>query len=118
MPVTVGGVFAFAKTVLSRFRLTVETSTVPSTSAIDWYVINYIESASGGRGQKGGLSEYAKQVGKHKDTISSVRMAATVYSKLSDQPDSLLNKTQHLSDIHQLPADTWQQAVALMLKKE
>ena len=85
---------------------------------IGMHALNYVETSNGGRGQKGGLSEYARQVGRSKQILQLYRDAATVVSKLSTQVDGLLDKAKHLSFIHSLPESTWKEAVDLMLKKE
>jgi len=71
------------------------------------HVLKYVELSEGGRGKKGGLSEYARVVGKAKDTISGVKLAAEVFSKLSDRSDSLLEKSTHLAAIHKAPEADW-----------
>jgi hypothetical protein len=76
------------------------------------------EKASGGRGKKGGLSEYAEKVGKSKQTIHECRDAAEVASKVSAQADGLLDKAKHLAAIHKLPQDAWPQAVANRKRSE
>ena len=80
------------------------------------HALHCVGLSEGGRGKKGGLSRYAESIGKHKDTISAARMAAAVFSKLSDQPDGLSDKTAHLSTIHSLPTDHWVSMVDLMLE--
>jgi hypothetical protein len=54
----------------------------------------------GGRGQKGGLSEYAEQIGKSKQYVSQVRQAAEVLKavKPSTQVDGLIDKAKHFAD--------------------
>jgi len=42
------------------------------------YALGYIELADAGRGKKGGISEYARQIGKSQPYISQVRQAAEV----------------------------------------
>ncbi len=80
----------------------------------------HLDLGEGGRGKKGGLSEYARTLGRDKDTISKYRMAAEVLegAKLSTQVDGLLDKAKHLSALHALPRDCWPGAVEAMLKGE
>ena len=81
------------------------------------HVLKYVELSEGGRGKKGGLSEYAKLIGKSKQTLSDNKQAATVFNKLSGQPDSLLDKANHLYHIHKAPDRYWQQLTELLLKR-
>jgi hypothetical protein len=61
----------------------------------------------GGRGKKGGLSEYAEKVGKHKTTIGEWIKAAEVFSELNcrDIPTVYQwhERAFHLTAIHKLP---------------
>jgi site-specific DNA-methyltransferase (adenine-specific) len=82
---------------------------------IGMHALHCVALGSGGRGQKGGLSAYAEKVGKHKDTISTARMAAAVFQKLSAYTDGLHDKVYHLAAIHGLPRECWQSAVEAML---
>jgi hypothetical protein len=50
-----------------------------------------------GRGQKGGLSEYARAIGKKHNTISEYKNAAAVAVKVSLKRHLLLDKAKHLS---------------------
>lgn len=72
----------------------------------------------GGRGKKGGLSEYARKVGKSQDAMSLVKKAATVFAKLPSQLGGLLNKATHLAAIHKAPQEYWQQLTELFVEKE
>lgn len=74
--------------------------------------------AAGGRGQKGGLSEYAARVGKQQQYLSQLIAAARVAEKLTSQLVGLESKTQHLSAIHALPQEAWQPAVDAMMAGE
>jgi hypothetical protein len=67
--------------------------------------------AKGGRGQHGGLSEYAAKVGRGKSTITELVNAARVVENCSLERTVLLEKTKHLSAIHALPAECWQARV-------
>jgi len=66
--------------------------------------------SKGGRGKKGGLSEYAAKIGKKQPDVSNYRNAGEVLKHI-DQPiglDSFLGRAQHLSAIHKLPRECWQ----------
>ena len=52
--------------------------------------MNYVSNGAGGRGQKGGLSEYARQIGRPQPIITRNRDGAKVASKLISQDISLL----------------------------
>jgi N6-adenosine-specific RNA methylase IME4/ParB-like chromosome segregation protein Spo0J len=85
---------------------------------IGMHALHYVEKSTGGRGKKGGLSEYAEKIGRTKQAVSLNKDAAEVASKLSIQLDGLLDKAAHLAAIHKLPDGLWQVAVSAMLKGE
>ncbi len=67
------------------------------------------ELEKGGRGKKGGLSEYADRLGKTQGYISQVRQAAEVLevAKPISQLMSFSDKAQHLCSLHKLPKTLW-----------
>ena len=68
------------------------------------HVLKYVEVSEGGRGKKGGLSEYAKTIGKHDNTLRPYRDAAIVINaiNLTDIRD-VLDKANHIAAIHIYP---------------
>lgn len=83
---------------------------------IGLHALERVGKAKGhGRGQKGGLSDYARKTGKSKQYLSQLVAAAEV-AKASSQLDALLNKTQHLYAIHSAAASLWPVIVPHMLK--
>jgi hypothetical protein len=58
-----------------------------------------------GRGKEGGLSEYARQIGKSQPYVTQVRQAAEVLksAKTITQVMVLLDKAKHLAAIHSAP---------------
>jgi len=81
------------------------------------HALNYVGKASGGRGKTGGLSEYARAVGKTQQAVSLNKQAAEVAVKIpTSQLVGLLGKAAHLAAIHALPEGTWPAAVETMLK--
>lgn len=70
------------------------------------HVLKYVELSEGGRGKKGGLSEYARQVGKDKSRVSRYQQAAVVYKNCCGDA-TLLDKTEHLAAIHKAPDADW-----------
>jgi len=68
--------------------------------------------SKGGRGKKGGLSEYAEKIGKQAPHVTNYRNAGEVIKAVAiscpDIRTSLLGKAYHLSAIHKLPREVWQ----------
>jgi ParB family chromosome partitioning protein len=65
-----------------------------------------------GRGKRGGLSEYARQIGKAKVTVQDYRLAGEVAAKVAGQPATFnlshfLGRATHLAEIHRLPESCW-----------
>jgi len=87
---------------------------------IGMHALHYVAKAKGGRGQKGGLSEYAEAIGKTRQLLERYRDAAAVSEKVQHelQVSKLLYKAAHLAAIHKLPEEAWGVAVEAMLKQE
>lgn len=71
------------------------------------HVLKYVELSEGGRGKKGGLSEYARVVGKTNPSIRDWRDAAIVAKNMEVNLHVLLNLTTHLAAIHKAPSTDW-----------
>lgn len=84
---------------------------------IGMHALKAVPKSEGGRGKKGGLSEYARMVGKSKDSVSEYRMAAEV-AKASGQTDGLMDRCTHLAAIHSAPSFMWPVLVDLMLSRQ
>lgn len=72
-----------------------------------------------GRGKKGGLNAYARELGKDGGYVRSLAYAAEV-AKIVGQPTilgSLIDKTQHLYAIHSADPSLWEVLVKAMLAK-
>lgn len=75
--------------------------------------------SKGGRGKKGGLSEYAEKIGKDQGNVSRLRDAGEVAKNLCiDTYVSLLGRAQHLSAIHKLPKECWQAACEWLVSQD
>lgn len=74
---------------------------------IGLHALHCVSLSEGGRGKKGGLSEYAGKVGRKHQYISQLVSAAKVAEKAASQLAGLGDKTQHLSAIHALPESVW-----------
>ena len=84
---------------------------------IGMHALHYVDKGQGGRGQKGGMSAYAEQVGKNRGNIQTYKNAAEVANLFNDK-QVLLDKAAHLAAIHKLPEEAWGVAVEAMLKQE
>lgn len=74
------------------------------------HALKAVPKSEGGRGKKGGLSEYAEKIGKKVQTVSDCRKAAEVVENLPDIRRVLMDKAYHLCAIHALPKSCWQPA--------
>jgi len=83
---------------------------------IGMHALHCVSLSKGGRGQKGGLSAYAKVVGKDKSTVSKLVNAASVATKCGNVSTVLSDKVFHLSAIHALPDNLWKIVVGAMIK--
>ena len=77
---------------------------------IGLHALKAVPLEKGGRGKKGGLSEYATKIGKKQPHVSDYRQAAEVFTAIRETYTSVyefLDKAQHLAAIHKAPADCW-----------
>ncbi|MDR1579151.1 MAG: hypothetical protein LBS35_02240 [Synergistaceae bacterium] len=75
---------------------------------IGLHALECVEKAQGKRG--GGLTEYAKMIGKSQPVVSRFRSAAEVYLQLhsiSNEVNVFTDKTWHLFELHAAPRETW-----------
>ena len=87
-----------------------------SNLEIGIHALKAVPLSEGGRGKIGGVREYARAIGRDKDSVFSFRSAALVYLKLSVCPDSLRKKSTHLEAIGKAPESHWQQLTELLVK--
>lgn len=88
---------------------------------IGLHALDRVGKATAGRGKKGGLSEYARKLGKSHQYLSQLVAAAEV-AKSASQVADLLDKAKHLNAIHGLagkpkdgPHPHWAEVVEAML---
>jgi len=82
------------------------------------HVLKYVELSEGGRGKKGGLSEYARLIGKDRTIFSKYQSAASVFKSINlCNVAQVLDKANHLAAIHKAPESDWPWLVAELLDK-
>jgi len=77
---------------------------------IGLHALKAVPLSEGGRGKKGGLSEYATRLGKDKGNLARYRDGAEVYVAVANRCNDttvFLDKAQHLATIHKAPSETW-----------
>ena len=82
---------------------------------IGLHVLKSVARAKGGRGKKGGISEYAEKMGSTQQTVSEWVCAARVANKATAQAVSLIEYEKSLSIIHRAPESDWTDLVERML---
>lgn len=94
---------------------------------IGLHALEYVEKAEGKRMAGDGLAAYASAIGKDKSNISRSRQAACVYRSCcdvattkipSDCLSQLMDKANHLNEIHKAPSSLWPILVSALLAKE
>jgi N6-adenosine-specific RNA methylase IME4/ParB-like chromosome segregation protein Spo0J len=86
---------------------------------IGLHALHCVALEKGGRGKKGGLSEYAAALGKRRQNVENYRDAAEVaqYENLNVDMQVLLPRAEHLAAIHSLPAPCWPACVGHVVAK-
>jgi ParB/RepB/Spo0J family partition protein len=85
------------------------------------HCLQAVPLAKGGRGQGGGLAEYARKIGKTQGYLVQLRNAAEVLmsgEKPISQLIGFLDKAQHLAAIHDLPKECWGPCVAWLAEHD
>ena len=87
---------------------------------IGLHALRAVPKAKGGKGQKGGLSEYAKRIGKNQQDVGVYRQGAEVYREVKPkgQSLSLLNKAQHLAAIFKTSKRVWPIIVSALIEND
>jgi hypothetical protein len=86
--------------------------------------LKYVELGEGGRGKKGGISEYARQIGKEssRTRLNAYKDGAIVYLKIVTYVPGLREKAgqlgNHLAEIIKAPEQYWVQLGKLLIEKE
>lgn len=82
---------------------------------IGLHALERVGKATAGRGKKGGLSDYARKIGKGAPYLSQLVAAAEV-AKSFTRVNDLLDKAKHLYAIHSADPSLWPVIVPHMLK--
>lgn len=84
------------------------------------HALGYVERSQGGRGKKGGLSEYARQTGDNRGDLSTLKNAAEVYqaTKGVEHPTRLCDCAYHLAAIHRADRSLWPVLVESLIAKK
>jgi len=77
---------------------------------IGLHALKCVQKGIGGAGNKGGISEFAKAVGRSKSYLTRLVHAAEVHIKCCGA-QRFIGPTTALSEIHRLPEDEWQSAL-------
>lgn len=80
------------------------------------HALGFVERSSGGRGKKGGLSEYARQLAIDDSNLSKLVNAARVYQN-SGNVTEVSDRAFHLSAIHKADCQLWPILVEALIAK-
>lgn len=85
------------------------------------HALKYVEMSQvgAGRGNKGGLSEYAVAIGRERTSLSKYRDAAKIVQHCTIlELENILDKANHLAAIHKSPEQYWQQLTELLIENQ
>ncbi len=88
------------------------------------HALKAVPLTEGGRGKRGGLNEYARQVGKDAGDLSRLRQAAEVFEAVkpleysNSLADDFADKAYHLATIHRADRSLWPMLVEHVLKRK
>ncbi len=84
---------------------------------IGLHALRAVPKGQGGKGQKGGIAEYAKKIGKQQSNVTNYRQAAEVYveCKPISQDIGLIDKALHLAIINKASKGVWSILVQALL---
>ncbi|MDI6728457.1 MAG: hypothetical protein QMD44_05970 [Thermodesulfovibrionales bacterium] len=88
---------------------------------IGLHALNVIGKASAGRGKTGGLSDYARRLGRTSQYLTQITAAAGVYeyvAKSVTQVTDLFSRTKHLYAISQSPQSLWTLLCEMLIKND
>lgn len=73
------------------------------------HALGSVEMGEKGRGKTGGLSDYARQIGKSQSYVSKIVAAARVFEEIKNHSlgNDFSEKTKHLYEISLSPETTW-----------
>lgn len=79
------------------------------------HALKYVQKGKGGKGKNGGLSEYARLIGRTVQYISQLVKAAEVYKMLkpSTRVEGFENKAKHFFEISRVSRKYWESLIAV-----
>lgn len=89
-----------------------------SNLEIGKHLLQNIYLSKGGRGNEGGLSQYAQQIGKPRQNLGVYKNGAEVYEatkNLNIDVHLFLDKALHLAAIHKAPSSSWPALVSALI---
>jgi hypothetical protein len=89
-----------------------------SSLEIGRHALKAVPKGDPGRGKKGGVSEYARRIGRNRKSVEDYIRGVEVYSSLNMEnilhifADPVSPKTFHLAAVYKLPRECWPAACA------
>jgi site-specific DNA-methyltransferase (adenine-specific) len=81
------------------------------------HALKAVPLAQGGRGKRGGLSEYAERAGFGEDSLRQWRAAAQVAENTPDTCREYTDRVRHLYEISKAPRQTWPVLTQALIKR-
>jgi site-specific DNA-methyltransferase (adenine-specific) len=84
---------------------------------IGLHAFHAVPAGKGGRGQRGGLAEYARAIGKDKSHVSRLRQAGEV-AETVESAQRFLEHATHLAEVHGAPRELWPDLAEAVLARK